>query len=73
LNIGVRPTFYGPAGHDKEPTIEVHIFDFSGRIYGEVAEVLFIKRLRPEKRFLNKAALTAQIKKDINQARKNLN
>jgi riboflavin kinase/FMN adenylyltransferase len=73
LNIGSRPTFYGPAKQDREPTIEVHIFDFSGRIYGEVAEVLFVRRLRPEKRFLNKTALTAQIKKDIDQARKNLN
>ena len=73
LNIGIRPTFYGPGKQDKEPTIEVHIFDFSDRIYGRVAEVLFVKRLRPEKRFSSKAALTAQIKKDIEEARKNLN
>ena len=31
LNIGTRPTFYGRAKRDKEPTIEAHIFDFQNR------------------------------------------
>lgn len=70
LNIGTRPTFYGPGRKDKESTIEVHIFDFSKRIYGKVVEVIFVKRIRSEKRFANTEELAEQIKKDVKQAKK---
>jgi riboflavin kinase/FMN adenylyltransferase len=72
LNIGTRPTFYGRAKRDKEPTIEAHIFDFSKQIYGKIVEVLFLKRLRPEKKFIDKEALARQIKRDVQKAKEEI-
>lgn len=67
LNIGSRPTF--KSGEDAEPTIEAHIFNFSKNIYGSDIEILFIKKIREEKRFLSKEDLIEQIKKDVRKAR----
>lgn len=64
-NIGQRPTFAG----DKV-TIEAHLLDFSGDIYGETVELRFEKRLRAEQRFQGLAELVAQIDKDIAAARR---
>lgn len=73
LNIGVRPTFSRAKGlEDREPTIEVHIFDFDKLIYGEDIEVIFIKKLRDEKRFKDRQALIRQIKRDEAIARSTL-
>jgi riboflavin kinase/FMN adenylyltransferase len=62
LNVGIRPTFYGP--RDREPSIEAHIFDFKSSIYGKEIEVYFIKKIRDEITFEDAGALTAQIEKD---------
>ena len=61
LNIGVRPTFKTglPAA-----TVEVHLFDFDGDLYGKDLEVMFVKRLRGEKKFATIEALVAQIEAD---------
>lgn len=67
LNIGLRPTFYAP--RDREPAIEVHIFDFKEKIYGRDLEVFFIEKLRDEVTFDGKNELVLQIKKDENLAR----
>lgn len=61
LNIGTRPTFYG---HRREPAIEVHIFDFNKKIYGRDIEVIFLKKMRDERKFSDQDLLAAQIKKD---------
>lgn len=66
LNIGLRPTFYAP--RDCEPAIEVHIFGFSGKVYGKDMEVFFMGKLRDERRFSGKADLVAQIAKDKKSA-----
>jgi len=63
-NIGVRPTF-----GLSEPTIEVHILDFQGSIYGEEILVEFVERLRSERRFADEEALCTQIKEDVARAR----
>ncbi|MBL7068973.1 MAG: bifunctional riboflavin kinase/FAD synthetase [Candidatus Omnitrophica bacterium] len=68
LNIGVRPTFY-PVRYPPEPTIEVHIFNFNKDIYGRDIEIIFVKRLRPEKRFKDKEGLINKIKLDERKAR----
>ncbi|MDP3791171.1 MAG: bifunctional riboflavin kinase/FAD synthetase [Candidatus Omnitrophota bacterium] len=69
VNIGVRPTFYNH-GHDKETSIEVHIFDFHGKIYGKDLEVIFIRKIRDEKKFNTIDSLIEQIKKDASKAEK---
>lgn len=67
LNIGTRPTFYGP--RDRETSIEVHIFGFRGSIYGRDIEVFFEKKIRDEVRFDSAEDLIAQIRRDEAKAR----
>lgn len=63
-NIGVKPTF-----GLNELTIEVHLFDFSGDLYGKRLRVEFVERLRAEQRFGSVAELTSQIASDLDKAR----
>ncbi|MDO8536501.1 MAG: bifunctional riboflavin kinase/FAD synthetase [Candidatus Omnitrophota bacterium] len=63
MNIGVRPTFYD-YGKDIEPSIEVHIFGFHGNIYGKDLEIVFVDRMRAEKKFNTIDSLIEQVKKD---------
>ena len=63
-NLGRRPTV---AGDDLR--LEVHLFDFSGDLYGETLRVRLIEFLRPEKKFDGLEALQAQIALDCAQAR----
>lgn len=67
LNIGLRPTVGG-----ERARLEVHLFDFAGDLYGKCLRVAFIGYLRPEMRFPNLAALTAEIEKDCVAAREAL-
>lgn len=60
LNIGTNPTIGNPA-----QTIEVHIPDYQGDLYGQEIQVRVLSRLRDEQHFADKAALTAQIQRDI--------
>jgi len=59
VNVGTRPTFnYYP------PTVEAHLLDFSGDIYGERVHLDFLHRLRAEQRFASVEALAEQIRAD---------
>ncbi len=69
MNIGVRPTFYDH-GRDIEPSIEVHIFGFHGGIYGKDLEIIFVKRMRAEKKFNTIDSLIEQVRKDENAAKR---
>jgi riboflavin kinase/FMN adenylyltransferase len=64
-NLGVRPTFDGIGR-----SLEVHLLDFSGDLYGRNCQVEFIELLRPEQRFPSVDQLVQQIKKDIEDARR---
>ena len=64
LNIGMNPTF-----GDNQQTLEVFVLDFHERIYGKQMEVLFIEKLRDEKKFSGPEELVGQIKLDITQTR----
>lgn len=61
LNIGHRPTI---ADSDGNRTIEVHLIDFSGDLYGSLVTVTFRYRLRDEMNFENVDALAARLAKD---------
>jgi len=63
-NIGTKPTFGGSA-----VTVEVHLLDWSGDLYGQEVRVEFLERLRAERRFASVSELTAQIQRDIEEAR----
>jgi riboflavin kinase/FMN adenylyltransferase len=64
-NIGVRPTFDPP----KE-LLEPYFFDFSENLYGQEIEVAFHHFLRPEAKFDSLDALTAQMERDCDEARR---
>jgi riboflavin kinase/FMN adenylyltransferase len=64
-NIGTCPTF----DNETAMSLEVHIFDFAGDLYGEKLDVEFVARLREERRFPSIEALAAQIRADIAEAR----
>jgi riboflavin kinase / FMN adenylyltransferase len=52
LHIGPRPTFDAP-----EPTVELHVLDFDGDLYGRTLTVRLCGRLRDVERFDSPAAL----------------
>jgi riboflavin kinase/FMN adenylyltransferase len=58
-NIGYKPTFGG-----KRKTVEVHLFDFEQDIYGIKVDILFLKRLRSERKFVNEHELIKQLNAD---------
>lgn len=66
VNIGSRPTV---ANGDERVSVEVHLFDWSGSLYGARIEVELLARLREERRFAGHAELTAQIARDVEAAR----
>jgi riboflavin kinase / FMN adenylyltransferase len=66
-NIGRRPTF--DAGHIS---IETHLIDFEGDVYGERMEIEIVQRIRGEVKFDGPEALIAQISKDVERAREAL-
>ena len=60
-NIGVRPTFKG----DHRRLVETHLLDFEGDLYGQLATVELLHRLRSEQKFNGIDELTAQIQRDL--------
>lgn len=59
MNIGTRPTF-----GEHPQTLEVHILDYKGDLYGKEITVEFIERLRDERRFENEEELKRQLEED---------
>jgi riboflavin kinase / FMN adenylyltransferase len=60
LNIGFRPTV------KKEPilSVEAHLINFDGNLYGETLSLRLLNRLRDEKKFGNLDELTRQLNQD---------
>lgn len=59
-NIGVRPTFAG-----ESLSVEAHLLDFRGDLYGARVTLAFVERLRMEQKFGGLAELAAQIRADV--------
>ena len=64
VNLGERPTFGG--GH---ATVEAHLVDFAGDLYGARVRLELHERLRDEERFSGPDALVARIREDVSRAR----
>ena len=64
VNIGRRPTFGG-----RDVSVEAHLLDFEGDLYGAELRLAFAARLREEQRFSGPEALVAQIHDDVERAR----
>ncbi|WP_339159639.1 bifunctional riboflavin kinase/FAD synthetase [Paenibacillus sp. FSL W8-0186] len=66
MNVGVKPTFH----NDKSaPSLEIHLFDFNGDLYGKSLSVELVEFIREERRFGSIDELVAQIGKDADTAK----
>jgi riboflavin kinase/FMN adenylyltransferase len=66
VNVGVRPTFESGRG----VLIETYLIDFDGDLYGIDLRVAFVARLRGEKRFPGVEELIAQMRADVEDAKR---
>ena len=64
VNLGERPTFGG-----GRATLEAHLLDFEGDLYGARVRLELHERLRDEERFAGTEALVARIREDMTRAR----
>jgi riboflavin kinase / FMN adenylyltransferase len=64
-NVGVAPTF-----ERRKSRVEAYLLDYEGDLYGEVIDVTFEERLRPEKQFSGVYELKEQIARDVAEARR---
>jgi riboflavin kinase / FMN adenylyltransferase len=60
VNLGVRPTFDG-----EEPRLEAHFIGFDRDLYGRSVRLIFLARLRDERRFDSVDDLKAQLLADV--------
>jgi riboflavin kinase/FMN adenylyltransferase len=63
LNQGPKPTF-----QDTSRSVEVHLFDFEGDLYGEWVKVEWVERLRDVQRFASPEKLINQLQRDRERA-----
>jgi riboflavin kinase/FMN adenylyltransferase len=66
VNVGVRPTFETGRG----VLIETYLIDRDEDLYGKTLRVAFVERLRGEKRFPNADDLIAQMRRDVDDAKR---
>jgi riboflavin kinase / FMN adenylyltransferase len=59
LHLGPRPTFRG-----SPPSVELHLLDWTGDLYGREVRVDFCARLREVRPFASAAALVEQMRRD---------
>jgi len=64
-NLGIRPSIKG----EKKLHLEVHLLNFSSDLYGQHVSVIFLKKLRDEKKFKSLDELKEQIKLDVIEAK----
>ena len=65
MNVGCRPTVDG-----QQPTIEIHLLDWCGDLYGQTLSASLVEFLRPEQKFADLEALKTQIQADCDVARR---
>ncbi|MBB33767.1 MAG: hypothetical protein CL455_08980 [Acidimicrobiaceae bacterium] len=70
VNIGRRPTFEENA---QISSIEAHLLDFNEDLYGEIGRLLFVQRIREERKFLGVQEFQNQLEIDLTAIREILN
>ncbi len=65
VNIGSRPTLQSPK---PQLRVEAHLLDFNADLYGKTLELIFVEKLRDEKKFSSLEELREQIARDISTA-----
>jgi riboflavin kinase / FMN adenylyltransferase len=66
VNVGIRPTFETGRG----VLIETYLIDHDEDLYGKTLRVAFVERLRGEKRYVDVDELVAQMRRDVEDARR---
>jgi len=66
VNVGVRPTFED----DGRLLVEAHLIDFDGNLYGKTLRLLFLEKLRDERKFDSAGDLVVQMNRDVAEARR---
>jgi len=61
VNIGLRPTVVKA----RKPVVEAHIINFNKDILGKTIKVIFLERIRKEKKFSSLPLLRKAIQKDL--------
>ncbi len=64
-SLGLNPT----VSDTNRAKLEVHVFDFSGDLYGQHVRVAFLKKLRDEEKYIDVDTLKKQIQVDADHAR----
>ena len=64
-NVGPNPTF-----GEQERKVEAHLIGFHGDLYGQALAIDVLDRLRDTRPFAGAAELTAQLRLDVEQARR---
>jgi len=59
VHVGDRPTF------GRGRSVEAHLLDFAGDLYGREIALAFVARLRSDQRFASVDALVEQIRRDV--------
>ncbi len=67
VSIGTRPTFLG-----GDNSLEAHVLDYDGELYGRQMTLEFVFKVRDQKKFESEVDLSAQIAKDIESIRRQL-
>jgi riboflavin kinase/FMN adenylyltransferase len=70
VNIGRRPTFEEDA---QISSIEAHLLDFTGDLYGQICRLHFVQRIREERKFSGVQEFQNQLKIDLFAIREILN
>lgn len=65
-SVGIKPTITAV----PEPSLEVHMLNFSGNLYHQHLTVTFVHKIRDEQKFAGLDELQAAIEADKNSARK---
>jgi len=63
-NVGLNPTF-----GDNALSVETHLFDYSGDLYGQQLRIHLVQRLRQERKFDTIEALVSRIREDASLAK----
>ena len=63
LHLGPRPTFRG-----SPPSVELHLLNFEGDLYGSEIRVDFVRYLREVRPFASVEALIDQMREDVEEA-----
>jgi len=64
-NVGIRPTFDNGAR-----TVETHLIDWQGNLYGQELTLFFVQRLRDEHKFAGPDELIVQLRQDVARAKR---